>query len=87
MSGSGTDHGANPRYGSNPVSNSSDNRTTPSAISSRSASGADPASGSSGKAGDNCHFAFSPELQLVDNLVSILAQNGGRAPSGGQGQR
>lgn len=35
---------------------------------------------------DNCHFAFSAELRMVDSLVSILAQNrqSGDGPDAGQ---
>jgi len=87
MTNSSNHHQQNsiPRYGVNPSSNRSDSSSS---RSSSTRTGGSSSSASGNAHDDTCHFAFSPELQLVDSLVSILAaQNAGRASNGGQGQR
>lgn len=71
-----------PRYGS---ASSNDSASTPS---SRSVSGSSSATtAGAGSHDDNCHFAFSPELRMVDSLVSMLTQNRGNGGQGSGAQR
>lgn len=75
-----SNNGTVPRY----ESSSSDSVHTASS-SSRESTGS--TASSVGRSHDNCHFAASPELQMVDSLLAMLTQNGARRPNGQSSQR